>query len=53
MKITIWIRQKSDTNSTPVIRIEPKYENVDTPAIGRMGRKLLKALGWEDEDSAD
>lgn len=42
MKINIWIRPGED--GKPVMRVDAKYENRDTPVIQHYGRKLMNAL---------
>lgn len=46
MKITTWIRP--DPEGKPTMRVEPHYENRDTPAIQNYGRALVKALEGGD-----
>ena len=42
MKITIWIRP--DRNGTPTLRLDTKWESLDTPVIQRYGMKLADAI---------
>lgn len=48
MKITIWIRP-SKNGKDMTLRLDTKYESLDTPTICRYGRKLADAI----EGSAD
>ncbi len=50
MKITIWLRP-TDGGRTTTLRLDSKYESLDTPFIQRMGRKLMDAIeGITDKD---
>lgn len=42
MQIKIWLRPKAD--GTMTLRIDEKYENLDTPRIHAWGQKLIRAL---------
>ena len=42
MKINIWLRPKAD--GTMTLRIDEKYENLDTPRIHAWGQKLISAI---------
>ena len=46
MKITIWIRpdQRGNIERDMTMRVDTKYESLDTPVIQRYGRKLVDAL---------
>ena len=51
MKITVWIRPEE--RGTPTLRLAAKYEDRDTPAIQRYGRKLANAIeGTADKEPA-
>ena len=43
MKITIWIRP-SKNGKDITLRLDTKYESLDTPTISRYGRKLANAI---------
>lgn len=44
MKITVWIRPSADGTRSPVMRVDSKWESLDTPVIQRYGQKLMNAL---------
>lgn len=48
MKIKMWVRTTSPEDTSPTLRIDAQYENRDTPVVQRYGRKLLKAIGWNE-----
>lgn len=48
MKIKMWVRTTSPEDTSPTLRIDAQYENRDTPVVQRYGRKLLKAIGWDE-----
>ena len=49
MKITIWIRP--DATGTPTLRLDTKWESLDTPVIQRYGRKLMDAIEGTAENN--
>lgn len=52
MKITVWIRP-SKNGKDMTLRLDTKYESLDTPAIQRYGRKLANAIeGTADKEPA-
>lgn len=52
MKITVWIRP--DERGTPTLRLDAKYESLDTPVVQRFGRKLANAIeGTADKNDQD
>lgn len=53
MKITTWIRP-SKNGKDMTLRLDTKYESLDTPMIQRYGRKLANAIeGTADKDLAE
>jgi hypothetical protein len=42
MKITVWMRPNE--KGEPVMRLDYKYENKDTPMVQNLGNNLLKTL---------
>ena len=44
MKINIRIRSTAKSNFEPVMEVDAKYEDLDTPTVQRYGRKLMAAL---------
>ena len=50
MKINIRIRATAKSNFEPVMEVDAKYENLDTPTVQRYGRKLMAALGALDKE---
>ena len=56
MKITVWIRPdfRGNIERDLTMRLDYKYESLDTPVIQRYGRKLLDALeGCGGEETAE
>lgn len=50
MKITVWIRP-SNNGKDMTLRLDTKYESLDTPMIQRYGRKLADAIeGTADKE---
>ena len=43
MKITIWIRPANEGRDM-TLRLDTKYESLDTPVIQRYGNKLAAAI---------
>lgn len=44
VKINIRIRATAKSNFEPVMEVDAKYEDLDTPTVQRYGRKLMAAL---------
>lgn len=50
MKITIWIRPGANERDI-TLRLDTKYESLDTPMIQRYGRRLADAIeGTTDKE---
>lgn len=53
MKITIWIRTAREGRDI-TLRLDTKYESLDTPMIQSYGRKLADAIeGTADKDNQE
>ena len=50
MKISIRIRATEKSNFEPVMEVDAKYENLDTPSVQKYGRELMAALGAGDRE---
>ena len=44
LKINIRIRATAKSNFEPVMEVDAKYEDLDTPTVQNYGRKLMAAL---------
>ena len=56
MKLTVWIRpdQRGNIDRDITLRVDAKYESLDTPTIQRYGRKLVDAIeGTADKNNQD
>lgn len=53
VKINIRIRATAKSNFEPVMEVDAKYEDLDTPTVQRYGRKLMAALaaGQKEEET--
>lgn len=44
VKINIRIRATEKSNFEPILEVDAKYEDLDTPTVQNYGRKLMDAL---------